>query len=545
MGSEGALGEAFVGHCFERECTDAVEQSVSHGQRRVLVVDADERTAREPPDHVDCRRSPVLRGFEDELDRRQGSAARERGQRPQPTLVVGEQQLVAPPDRRSERSAAFRFPAGGVAQHVEAVVEAPRDLLDRQRLCARRGQFDRQRQTVERTTELLESRRRPRQRGLVLTSRALARRVNNSIASDNASGASSNTVSPSTPSGTWLVHRIRNLGRRIEKPSREVRRRIDHVLAVVENHQRGTALEPFEQRGLAADDIQRRDQRVDDFICRRGGFEPRQPDATRPGIARLDSFCRLQARWPSSRCRRVRRSRRAASAATRSHRSASSDSRPTSSTDIDGRFPADVSRSSAAVRSGTPSDASWTRIRCSSCWSCGPGSRPSSSASKRRTRWYVASASAWRPARYSAVISSSHRLSWNGYVADGRFQLADHVAGIAESQPRRELGLRRVSSVPRRAAPGTGSTHSPSPAACSTSPRYICSVDAHRSAAPRSSPASSKRDAVTPCGAAPRTRRPRTVRPRACSRHRRWRSPNLRALGATSRSSTATCCGEW
>ena len=125
MGGEGALGEAFVGHCFEREGTDAVEQSVSHGQRRVVVVDDDERTAREPPDHVDCRGCRHVECFEDELDRRQGSTARERGQRPQPTLVVGEQQLVAPPDRRSERSAAFRFPAGGVAQHVEAVVETP------------------------------------------------------------------------------------------------------------------------------------------------------------------------------------------------------------------------------------------------------------------------------------------------------------------------------------------------------------------------------------------------------------------------------------
>ena len=31
---------------------------------------------------------------------------------------------------------------------------------------------------------------------------------------------------------------------------------------------------------------------------------------------------------------------------------------------------------------------------------------------RARTRRYAASASAWRPARYSAVISSPHRLSW-------------------------------------------------------------------------------------------------------------------------------------
>ena len=74
---------------------------------------------------------------------------RERGQRPQAAFVVGEQQLVAPPDRRSECSAAFRFAARRIVQHVEPVVEAAGDLRDRQGLGARGGEFDRQRQPVE------------------------------------------------------------------------------------------------------------------------------------------------------------------------------------------------------------------------------------------------------------------------------------------------------------------------------------------------------------------------------------------------------------
>ena len=151
---EGALGQPGVGHRFERERPDAVEQPVSDGHRRTLVVDDHERTAREPADHVDRRGCRHVERFEDELDRRQRRAAGEGGQGPQAPLVVGEQQLVAPPDRRLECPAAFRSAAGRVAQHVEAIVEAPGDLLDRQRLGSCRGELDRQRQTVERAAQV-------------------------------------------------------------------------------------------------------------------------------------------------------------------------------------------------------------------------------------------------------------------------------------------------------------------------------------------------------------------------------------------------------
>ena len=111
-----------------REGADAVEQPVA-GRARVAVIDDHQRTARESPDHVDRGRRGDVEGFEHRLDRRERRAAGERGQRPQAPLVVGEQQLVAPPDRRPERSASLRLAAGRVAQHAEAIVEATGDLL--------------------------------------------------------------------------------------------------------------------------------------------------------------------------------------------------------------------------------------------------------------------------------------------------------------------------------------------------------------------------------------------------------------------------------
>ena len=100
---------------------------------------------------------------------------------------------------------------------------------------------------------------------------ALARRVNNATASASASGASSNTVSPSMSSGTWLVHKIRNAGSGVEQSNRERRGRVDDVLAVVEDDHGGAALEPLEQRRLATD-AQRGDQRVDHLVCRSPRF---------------------------------------------------------------------------------------------------------------------------------------------------------------------------------------------------------------------------------------------------------------------------------
>ena len=66
----------------------------------------------------------------------------------------------------------------------------------------------------------------------------------------------------------------------VEEADGERRGSVDDVLAVVEDHHRGGALEPLEQRRLAARDVQRGDQRVEDVVGRRRGLEPGQPDAT-------------------------------------------------------------------------------------------------------------------------------------------------------------------------------------------------------------------------------------------------------------------------
>ncbi len=81
-----------------------------------------------------------------------------------------------------------------------------------------------------------------------------------------------------------------------------------------------------------------------------------------------------------------------------------------------------------AGRTGAGSDAgclaggstragSASRMRCCSSLRRGRGSTPSSSASSRRVSAYTASASAWRPLRYSASISSSRSRSRSGCAA--------------------------------------------------------------------------------------------------------------------------------
>ena len=121
---EGAVGQSRVGHRFEGEGADAVEQPVANGRRRTIAVDDDQRPAREPTDHVDAGGGGHVERLEDELDRGQGCATGEGRERPQPSLIVGEQQLVAPPDRRLQLSATLGPAAGRVAQHGEAIVEA-------------------------------------------------------------------------------------------------------------------------------------------------------------------------------------------------------------------------------------------------------------------------------------------------------------------------------------------------------------------------------------------------------------------------------------
>ena len=149
MRVEAALGEPRLGQRLERERADAVEQPVAG-----RLVHDHERAAREPAHDVDRRLRRHVERAEHRLGRRERRAAGEGGQRPEAALVVGEQQVVAPADRRPQRPAALGLAARRVAQHGEAVVEPARDLLDGQRPRARRGELDRERQAVERPAQL-------------------------------------------------------------------------------------------------------------------------------------------------------------------------------------------------------------------------------------------------------------------------------------------------------------------------------------------------------------------------------------------------------
>ena len=75
-------------------------------------------------------------------------------------------------------------------------------------------------------------------------------------------------------------------GSRVEKAARENRDRVDDVFAIVEDHQGLGAFESFKQRRFAPRDIQRRDERVTDFIRGRRRFEPGQPHAAASQIMR-------------------------------------------------------------------------------------------------------------------------------------------------------------------------------------------------------------------------------------------------------------------
>ena len=107
------IGQPGVGHRFERERPDAVEEPVPDlCCLRCVVVDDDQGPGGEPSDDVDRRGLRHVERREDGLDRGERGATGEGGERPQAPLVVREQQLVAPPDRGAQCPPAFGSPAG-------------------------------------------------------------------------------------------------------------------------------------------------------------------------------------------------------------------------------------------------------------------------------------------------------------------------------------------------------------------------------------------------------------------------------------------------
>ena len=68
--------------------------------------------------------------------------------------LLAREQVVAPVDRGPQRLLAGQRGAAAGAEHVEAVAQARRDLLERQRGRARRGELDRQRHAVQTPADL-------------------------------------------------------------------------------------------------------------------------------------------------------------------------------------------------------------------------------------------------------------------------------------------------------------------------------------------------------------------------------------------------------
>ena len=109
---------------------------------------------------------------------------------------------------------------------------------------------------------------------------AAARRVNSSTASGSARGARSNTVSPSTYRGIWLVHRTRTPGAASSTRTASAAAasttcsQLSRITTAVD------APEPLEQRRLTAGNVHGGHQHVDDLLVRRRGLEPGQPHPT-------------------------------------------------------------------------------------------------------------------------------------------------------------------------------------------------------------------------------------------------------------------------
>ncbi len=137
----------------EGEVADTVEEAKAH-----VVVDGREAAVDEPVEDVDGEgRRHAERGH-DVLDRGQRRPAGEARQRPQPPLVVREEQVVAPGDRRLQRPAARLAACCGVGEQREPVAEPPGDLRDRKDLGAGGGQLDGQRQAVQGPAHRLDRR---------------------------------------------------------------------------------------------------------------------------------------------------------------------------------------------------------------------------------------------------------------------------------------------------------------------------------------------------------------------------------------------------
>ena len=353
-----------VGHGLERERPDAVQQPVPHRRAtarisgRTRVVDDHQRPARQPADHVDRRGCRHVEGFEDELHRRQGCAAGEGGQRPQSALVVGEQQVVAPRDGRP--AVTDGVPACGWSGRLRTrnrssrrrVISSTDSVLVRAAASSiARGRPSRDRHSVAHACVV----------GRVGAGSALCRgsageqldgvgeRQRGELEDDLAVDVERDLAGAQDPQPRGGI----------EEAHRQGSGGVEDVFAVVEDHHRGGALEPLEQRLLSARAVHGADQHVDDVApaCWRFRAWPaRSPSVAKDNdVASPRPTAIATAVFPIPPGPTISTSRSPGRAGRR--RPPPPSSRPTSSAAIDGRFPDRRGvRARAAGRAGTSSD---------------------------------------------------------------------------------------------------------------------------------------------------------------------------------------------
>ncbi len=135
-----------------RVLADGVEQA------KAPAGDADERLVDQPREQVDdlatrdgAAGAHLLGGLQREAAREDGQAAEEHA------LLAGEQ-VVAPLDGGAQGLLAGARRAAAAGEDVEAVAQSRRDLVERQRRHARRGQLDGQRHAIQAPADLLDRR---------------------------------------------------------------------------------------------------------------------------------------------------------------------------------------------------------------------------------------------------------------------------------------------------------------------------------------------------------------------------------------------------
>ncbi len=162
------------------------------------------------------------------------------------------EQVVAPVDQRAQRLLARQRGAVAAGQQAEAIVQARRDALDRQRAHARGGELERERNAVQPPADVGDRGARSASVTRKAGCAAAARSTNSRTASNCASAvdgdrlpmrrasrarAPGNVVSPAMRSGSRLDARIFRSRPACEQLPCELRAGLDQMLAVVEDEQ--------------------------------------------------------------------------------------------------------------------------------------------------------------------------------------------------------------------------------------------------------------------------------------------------------------------